>query len=115
MSQSDLAERAGVSRQTISRIERAAGYVGLDVLERLATALGTTIGTLVEPYVPDDPDDDEIARRVDEPRDDYVDARALLAAMDEAGSSASALERFSRAGRPPVSRPGASARHKANR
>ena len=42
LSQSELAKKAGVSRQTISRIERASSDVGLAVIERIATALGTS-------------------------------------------------------------------------
>ena len=103
LSQSELAKKAGVSRQTISRIERASSDVGLAVIERIATALGTTVTVLVEPYEPDFPDDAELARTLTEPRGNYIDADAFLAALDEAAGRTE-IKRFSRAGRPPLSR-----------
>ncbi len=48
-SQGELAQRAGVSRPTISRIERAEADVGIDVLSRLAGALGVDIARLFRP------------------------------------------------------------------
>jgi transcriptional regulator with XRE-family HTH domain len=110
LSQGELAKRAGVSRQTISRIERASTDVGLGVVERIATALGTTVTVLVEPYEPDCPDDAEIARRLTAPPEEFIDADALLAAEQEAAGHVVDIERFSRAGRPPVSRRPASRR-----
>lgn len=106
LSQAELAERANVSRQTISRIERAATDVGIEVVERIAIALGTTIGDLVVPLAEERLDDDELARRAATPREDYIDARALLGAIDEAAGRTTGreIERFSRAGRKPISR-----------
>jgi transcriptional regulator with XRE-family HTH domain len=102
LSQDELAKRASVSRQTISRIERAATDVGIDVVDRIATALGTTVSELLVPFGPDRVDDEELARRAAAPREESIDARALLAAVDEAAGRPAELERFSRAGRPPV-------------
>jgi transcriptional regulator with XRE-family HTH domain len=101
LSQDELAQRAKVSRQTISRIERAATDVGIEVVERIAIALGTTIADLVVPAGAERLDDDELARRAATPREDYIDARALLSAVDEAAGRPTGLEieRFSRAGR----------------
>ena len=104
LSQDDLAKRAGVSRQTVSRIERASTDVGLSVIERIADALGTTVSVLVEPYVPDDPDNEELARRIAAPREESIDARAFITAMDEAHGVGRSVRRYSRAGRPPLSR-----------
>jgi len=87
VSQEELAERSGVSRPTISRIERAQGDVGIDIVERIANALGVTVASL---FVP--------ARAgVDDPDSEYVDARDFLHALDEADGN---LGRYSRAGRP---------------
>jgi transcriptional regulator with XRE-family HTH domain len=114
LSQAELAKKAGVSRQTISRIERATNDVGLAVIERIAVALGTTVTVLVEPYEPDLPDDAELARRAAAPPEEFIDADALIAAEAEAYGRATKLERFSRAGRPPVSGRFASGRHQGH-
>ena len=106
LSQDELARRANVSRQTISRIERAASDVGIEVVERIADALGTSIADLLVPASAGRLDDDELARRAATPREDYIDARALLGAVDEAAGRTNGreIERFSRAGRRPVPR-----------
>ena len=104
LSQDELAKRANVSRQTISRLERAATDVGIEVVERIAKALGTTISELLVPSGPDRVDDDELARRAAAPREESIDARVLLAAVDQAAGRSAELERFSRAGRPPLPR-----------
>jgi len=106
LSQAELAQRANVSRQTISRIERAATDVGIEVVERIANALETTIAELFVPVGTERVDDGELARRAVTPREDFVDARALLAAVDEAAgrTTGGEIERFSRAGRRAVPR-----------
>jgi transcriptional regulator with XRE-family HTH domain len=110
ISQGELAKRAGLSRQTVSRIERASTDIGLGVIERVADALGTTVSVLVEPYVPDNPDDEELARRIAAPREEYIDADAFIAAMDEAHGIGRSIPRYSRAGRPPLPRQSTPAR-----
>jgi|SRR5947209_19628628 len=100
LSQEQLAVRAGVSRPTISRIERAQADVGIDVVERIARALGVNVADLFEPWSNEEPDESQlIARGNDE---DFVDARALLNAIEEANGES--LERYSNAGRPRVAR-----------
>jgi len=104
LSQQDLAERAGISRPTISRIERGVvSDVGIDVVQRIADALETTVADLVTPALSGNVDDDEIVRRAAAPDSAFVDARALLDAIDEAAGRPIA-ERYSRAGRPPLVR-----------
>jgi hypothetical protein len=50
-------------------------------------------------------DDDELARRAAAPDEEFVDARAVLEAVDEAADRpTTGIERYSRAGRPPVAR-----------
>jgi transcriptional regulator with XRE-family HTH domain len=102
LSQTELAERAGVARPTISRIERAVGDVGIEVVQRIATALGITVASLFEPVDMEPADDDEIARRAAAPRSEYGDVRDLLAALDESAAAAISSEpreRYSKAGR----------------
>src|ERR1700730_1696469 len=65
--QEQLAERAGISRPTVSRLERAAGDVGVEVVQRIADALGKTVADLFVPAGPDRVDDDELARRAAAP------------------------------------------------
>src|SRR5665213_2932251 len=84
ISQSALAEAAGVTRQTISDIERGAANVTLDVLDKLVEALGISIDRLFEPPFRGVVDDDELLRRRNTPRDDFVDARDLHTSIDEA-------------------------------
>lgn len=102
LSQEQLAERAGVSRPTVSRIERAAADVGIEVVQRIADALGTTVSELFLPAGDDRLDENEIAARLDTGDDEFIDARAVLDAVDEAAGRE--IERYSRAGRPPVDR-----------
>ena len=101
-SQTDLAERAGVSRPTISRIERAASDIGVDVVERIAKALDLTVAELFAPIHTGRVDDEELARRVAAPDDEFVDAEDLIRAIDEAAGRP--IERYSRAGRPRMAR-----------
>jgi len=105
LSQSDLAKRAGLSRPTISRLERAAGDIGIGAIQRIADALGTTVSDLFLVAHEDHPSEDELALRAEADDDSFVDADALLGAIDEsAGRPAEAAERYSKAGRPAVVR-----------
>ncbi|MEA2665677.1 MAG: hypothetical protein QOI11_2621 [Candidatus Eremiobacteraeota bacterium] len=102
LSQTELAERAGVARPTISRIERAVGDVGVEVVDRIAAALGITVARLFEPVDAKPADDDEIARRAAAPRSEYGSVRDLLAALDESNAADVGPEprrRYSNAGR----------------
>lgn len=51
MTQEKLAQAACVAVRTVARIESGEGSVSLDVLVRLASALGSTVGELVDPPV----------------------------------------------------------------
>jgi transcriptional regulator with XRE-family HTH domain len=101
LSQEQLAERAGISRPTVSRIERAAGDVGVEVVQRIADALGVAFAELFIPTSSERVADDELARRATAGDEEFVDAEALLAAVDEAWQRKSAeIKRYSKAGRP---------------
>jgi transcriptional regulator with XRE-family HTH domain len=102
LSQTELAERAGVARPTISRIERAVGDVGVQVVDRIATTLGITVASLFDPVDTEPADDDEIARRAAAPRSEFGSVRDLLTALDESAAadiSPEPRQRYSKAGR----------------
>jgi transcriptional regulator with XRE-family HTH domain len=106
LSQAQLAERAGVSRPTLSKIERGvAPDVSIGIIQRIADALGTSVADLLVP--PPDMDraesDEEIAHRMaTATAADFVDIDVLLAAIDEA--DAVPRKRYSNAGRPRLAR-----------
>ncbi|MGH7707765.1 MAG: helix-turn-helix transcriptional regulator [Vulcanimicrobiaceae bacterium] len=102
LSQEELANRAGISRPTVSRIERAAADVGIEIVQRIADALGIAVADLFLPTRDDRVDNDELAARAVAPDSEFIDARAVLDAVDEAAGRP--IERYSRAGRPPVAR-----------
>jgi transcriptional regulator with XRE-family HTH domain len=105
LSQDELATRANVSRPTISRIERAAGDVGIEIVQRIADALNTSVADLFVPVGEDRVDDAELARRAATPKEEFVDARALLEALDEADDAPTReIRRYSRRGRRPLAR-----------
>jgi transcriptional regulator with XRE-family HTH domain len=106
LSQEAFAERAGISRPTVSRIERGiAEDVGLDVVQRIADALGYAVADLfILPSI-SRVDDAELARRAAANDDEFIDANEVLdAAAEAAGPERSAIKRYSRAGRPPIRR-----------
>jgi transcriptional regulator with XRE-family HTH domain len=101
LSQSGLADAAGVSRQTISEIERGTTNPSLDVIDRIVDALGITIDRLFLRHRGGLVDDDELARRRATGREDTVDAFEALDSIEEA---AGRPRRFSNAGRPRIGR-----------
>jgi transcriptional regulator with XRE-family HTH domain len=101
ISQVELAERSGLSRATISKIENGSGDVNVGSLELLANALGCSIADLFAFDSEDIVDDRELGRRANLSDDAFIDARELLDAVEEAGGRD---RRYSRAGRPRVAR-----------
>jgi len=101
LSQTGLADAAGLSRQTISEIERAATNPSLDVIDRIVAALNISIDRLFVLHRSGLVDDDELARRRASGREDTVDALEALDAIEEA---AGRPRRFSNAGRPRLGR-----------
>jgi transcriptional regulator with XRE-family HTH domain len=105
MSQHTLAQRAGVTRATISNIERASGSAQVGTIFRIASALNTTAAALLsDPELPNESDDDldQLAARESERA---IDTHDLLAAVNEAyGEADVVFPRYSRAGRPRLRR-----------
>lgn len=52
MSQEELAHRAEIDRTYVSALERSVYAAGIDVLDRLATALGVEAADLLRPAPP---------------------------------------------------------------
>src|SRR5665213_595079 len=92
LSQSELATLAGVSRPTISRIERASGDVGVEIVGRIAAALKTTVSEIFYLDRSYEVDDDEILRRSRAPDSEFIDAEDLFKALAEADRP---IERYS--------------------
>ena len=92
-SQIALAERAGVSRTIVSAVENGEGNVTLDVLERIAGALETSVADLFTEHVQAGVSEGDIARRAEDGSEAFVDADAFLAALDERA------KRYSKRGR----------------
>lgn len=102
ISQVELGEMASVSRPTISRIERGTTHVSVDVVQRLADALGTSVSELFLSKGVDRPDETELIRRASAPRSEFIEAGALMAASNEAAGFP--IQRYSKAGRPAMVR-----------
>ena len=111
-SQAELAKRAKVARYTVVRLESGEETnPRLDVLARLADALEVPVHTLLEPIgPPTDASDEELARRLQTPASEYVDADVFFAAWDEA----EAAGRYSKRGRRRVAYSSPSKRSKGN-
>jgi transcriptional regulator with XRE-family HTH domain len=101
-SQADLADRAGISRYTVIRLESGVyANPGLELLAKLARALGVGVHDLLEPISePSMPSDEELLVRANAPQSEFADADALLTALDEANGR----RRYSNRGRPRVER-----------
>ena len=102
LSQAALADAAGVTRQTISDIERSAANPTVDVLDKIVNALGIPVDRLFVQHISGLVDDEELLRRRATGREDTVDAWTLLDAIDEAAGRPS--RHYSAAGRPRVVR-----------
>jgi len=97
ISQSELAERTGLSRATISNIENTVGDVSLRTIEALAKAFGCPVTALLDGTEDDLRETDaEINRRRETTSpEEFVDAFDVLTAAAEAADSI----RYSNAGR----------------
>src|SRR5881409_1651036 len=67
LSQTDLAEKLGVSFQQVQKYERGANRVAASTLVAASQALGVTMGWLVGEDAADREDDDEVFRALARP------------------------------------------------
>ncbi len=96
LSQTALAKRAGISRPLVSEIEHGRANVTIEVIERLAVALGVNVPDLFT-LAQSGASDADIARRSADGPEAFVDAAQFLAAIDT--KPANRIERFSKRGR----------------
>jgi transcriptional regulator with XRE-family HTH domain len=86
LSQAQLAERAGIARPVLSKIETASGDFQISALGSLAAALGCSIATLLTPEPIRPVLNHEIQKRLrDDPRR-HVSGEVAWAAIDEANA-----------------------------
>ena len=83
LSQADLAERSGVSRPVLSKIETAAGDFQISALAKLAAALDCPVSELLLPSTMGTVGDAEIAQRFKTPRSQFIKGKDLWAAVEE--------------------------------
>ncbi len=99
ISQAALAQSSGLSRATISNLERGAGAPTFDVMRRIAKALDVRVYRLLEDLqLPARISDEEIARLAAGESSEGVDADKLAASIAEAAGHSQ--RRYSPAGRP---------------
>ncbi len=99
LSQAVLSKRAGISRALLSSIERGTANTGIDIVEKIGKVFGKDAAFLIAPINIGGSNDD-IVRRLKDGREEFVDARAFLAVLDEAHGAA----RYSKRGRKAISR-----------
>ncbi len=103
LSQVQLAEKAGVSRPVISKMEQGLGSPSFESLAKIAAVFGCSVADLFEPVDMRPVSDEEIRRRMAEGiSDDDIDANFLLNAIDEANQAATYVTRYSPRGRKPA-------------
>ncbi len=102
LSQIQLADRAGVSRPVISKMEQGLVSPSFESLARVAEVLGCTIADLFEPIRDEPVSDEEILRRASAGPSEFVDADFLLGAIEEARQGSPRLVRYSARGRKPA-------------
>jgi transcriptional regulator with XRE-family HTH domain len=104
LSQKALADATGFSRTTISNIERAETDTSIDAAEKLSHVLSASfLDLFADDTTSASADDEELTRLAAASRENSVDARALLVAIDEAAGYSQERysdERYSNAGRP---------------
>lgn len=87
LSQADLAERSGVSRPVISKLETATGDFQISALARIAAVLGCPVAELFEAGRVRAVSDAEIVRRFSAPQNEFISGTDLWAAIDEVTAS----------------------------
>lgn len=103
LSQVELADKAGVSRPVVSKMEQGVTAPSFDSLAKIANVLGCSIADLLLHERDVNVSDDEILRRAASDSSDDVDVDALLNALDEANQRPSfQARRYSTKGRKPA-------------
>ena len=97
LSQSALAERAGVSRPVVSDLECGRANATIDVLDRIATALETSVVDLLTKRAKPQDSAADLERRAADGPEAFVDSVAFLAALDE--QTPGTASRYSNRGR----------------
>ena len=85
MTQEDLAEKVGTTGAVISNLETSARGLSDKWLRRLAPALGTRPGILLD-YAPDELDNDVLATWADVPKESRDQALAVLRTFRRTGT-----------------------------
>lgn len=101
LSQVELADRAGVSRPVVSKMEQGSTSPNFDSLAKIAEVLGCSIADLLFHEHDGHVNDEEIVRRAQSGTDDDIDVDELLSALDEANQRAP-QQRYSSKGRKPA-------------
>lgn len=102
LSQIELADKAGVSRPVLSKMEQGASSPSLDSLAKIANVLGCSIADLLLHDHDCEISDEEILRRASSDTSDDVDVDQLLDALDEANQRPPISRRYSTRGRKPA-------------
>ncbi len=102
LSQIQLADRAGVSRPVISKMEQGLTSPSFESLAKIAEVLECTIADLFEPIRNEPVSDEEILRRASAEPSDFIDVDFLLGAIEEARQGSPGVARYSARGRKPA-------------
>jgi transcriptional regulator with XRE-family HTH domain len=78
MTQVEVAGRAGIAQHTLSRIEKGQMSPSLEVIEKIAAALGVTEAGLLQFEPPGEGSEDPVARLVDGLPGDPAELRVRL-------------------------------------
>lgn len=87
LSQAELAERSGVSRPVISKLETASGDFQISALAKVAAVLDCPVSDLLAPGHVGPVSDAEISERFATPRAEFIKGEDLRAALDEVSRS----------------------------
>lgn len=93
LSQVDLAERSGVSRPVISKLETAIGDFQISALAKVAAVLDCPVAELLAPGFIGPVTDAQITERFKTPRTEFVKGADLWAALEEVSESRKATAR----------------------
>lgn len=87
LSQADLAERSGVSRPVISKLETATGDFQISALAKVAAVLDCPVAELLSPGFVGPVTDAQVAERFTTSRTEFIKGADLWAALEEVSES----------------------------